>query len=96
MITDSRSIPANAQLECDLCIVGAGPAGITLALQFVQSKLRVIVLESGGEKLEAAQQALNHGEVLDGVHPPAHLYRQDVFGGADAPEDGPHPPPHRD
>ena|ERR1700681_3729189 len=55
MITDARSIPANAELKCDLCIVGAGAAGITLALQFVESKLRVIVLESGGEKLEAEQ-----------------------------------------
>ena len=56
MIADSRSIPANAELKCDLCIVGAGAAGITLALQFVESKLRVIVLESGGEKLEAEQR----------------------------------------
>src|ERR1700732_3993917 len=84
MITDSRSIPANAQLECDLCIVGAGAAGITLALQFVQSKLRVIVLESGGEKLEAEQQALYQGEVADRVHAPAHLYRQRRLGGSTA------------
>jgi choline dehydrogenase-like flavoprotein len=84
MIRDPRSIPANAELECDLCIVGAGAAGITLALQFVQSKLRVIVLESGGEKLEAEQQALNHGEVVDGVHPPAHMYRQRRLGGSTA------------
>ena len=82
MITDSRSIPANAELQCDLCIVGAGAAGITLALQFVQSRFRIIVLESGGEKLEAKQQALNHGEVVDGVHPPAHLYRPRRLGGS--------------
>ena len=82
MITDARSIPANAELKCDLCIVGAGAAGITLALQFVESKLRVIVLESGGEKLEAEQQAVYHGEVVDGVHSPAHLYRQRRLGGS--------------
>lgn len=82
MITDSRSVPPNAELECDLCIVGAGAAGITLALQFVHSRLRVVVLESGGEKLEAEQQALNYGEVADGAHPPAHLYRQRRLGGA--------------
>ena len=82
MITDSRSIPANAELQCDLCIVGAGAAGITLALQFVQSRFRIIVLESGGEKLEAKQQSLNHGEVVDGVHPPAHLYRPRRLGGS--------------
>ena len=67
-----------------MCIVGAGAAGIALALQFVQSKFRAIVLESGGEKLEAEQQALNDGEVVDGVHPPAHLYRQRRLGGSTA------------
>jgi glycine/D-amino acid oxidase-like deaminating enzyme len=82
MITDSRSIPANAQLECDLCIVGAGAAGITLALQFVQSKHRVIVLESGDEKLNTKQQALNHGKVIDGVHPAPHLWRLRRLGGS--------------
>ena len=84
MINNSRSIPATAELECDLCVVGAGAAGITLALQFVQSKLRVIVLESGGEKLNAQQQTLNHGDVVDGVHPSAHLYRPRRLGGSTA------------
>jgi choline dehydrogenase-like flavoprotein len=83
MITDSRSIPVDAELKCDLCIVGAGAAGITLALQFVQSRLRVILLEPGGEKLEARQQALNQGQVVgDGFHPPAHLYRPRRLGGS--------------
>jgi choline dehydrogenase-like flavoprotein len=67
-----------------LCIVGAGAAGITLALQFVRSKLRVLVLESGDEKLGAEQQALYYGEVSDGVHPPAHLFRQRRLGGSTA------------
>jgi GMC oxidoreductase len=84
VITDSRSLPANAELKCDLCIVGAGAAGIILALQFMQSRLHVVVLESGGEKLESEQQLLNHGEVMDEVHPPAHLYRQRRLGGSTA------------
>jgi hypothetical protein len=82
MITDSRTIPDNTELKCDLCIVGAGAAGITLALQFVQSKHSVIVLESGGEKLNTQQQKLNHGDVLDGVHPPISLYRPRRLGGS--------------
>src|SRR6516164_5212601 len=82
MITDSRTIPDNTELKCDLCIVGAGAAGITLALQFVQSKHRVIVLESGGGKLITQQQKLNHGDVLDAVHPPVSLYRPRRLGGS--------------
>jgi hypothetical protein len=62
-----------------LCIVGAGAAGITLALQFVQSRFRIIMLESGGEKLEAKQQALNLGASMDGVHPPASCTGQGVL-----------------
>jgi hypothetical protein len=42
----------------------------------------VIVLESGGEKHEPGQQALNRGEVADRAHPPAHLYRQRRLGGS--------------
>jgi choline dehydrogenase-like flavoprotein len=84
MITDSRSISADPELKCDLCIVGAGAAGIALALQFVRSKLRVIVLESGGDKWEREQDALNHGEVVDGIHAPAHLWRQRRLGGSTA------------
>src|ERR1700738_239046 len=82
--TADRSIPANAELQCDLCIVGAGAAGITLALQLVRSKHRIIVLESGGAKLKAKQQALYHGEVADGAHPPAHLYRLRRLGDSTA------------
>jgi hypothetical protein len=67
-----------------LRIVGAGAAGITLALQFVESNIRVIVLESGAKKLKAQQQELNHGRVKDGVHPPAYLYRPRRLGGSTA------------
>jgi choline dehydrogenase-like flavoprotein len=44
----------------------------------------VIMLESGDEKPKAQQQALYRGEVTDGVHPPAHLYRQRRLGGSTA------------
>jgi choline dehydrogenase-like flavoprotein len=84
VITDARSIPPNAELTCDLCVVGAGAAGITLALQFVRSKLRVIVLESGGEKPGPKQQELYYGETTRSAHPPAHLYRQRRLGGSTA------------
>src|SRR5262249_20278317 len=84
MITDSRHFQTNAELQCDLCIVGAGAAGITVALQYLHSKFRVIMVESGSARLEAEQQALNRGEVVNRVHPPAHLYRQRRLGGSTA------------
>lgn len=43
---ESRS--AAALQECDVCIVGSGPAGATLAAELSGTGLRVTLLESGG------------------------------------------------
>ena len=40
MRLEARSIAEGATLEADVCIVGAGAAGITLALELAGSKLR--------------------------------------------------------
>jgi choline dehydrogenase-like flavoprotein len=55
---------ADAELvSTDICIVGAGAAGITLALELEKSRFRVTLLESGGvEALEDADQ-LNDLEI---------------------------------
>ncbi|WP_375422740.1 GMC oxidoreductase [uncultured Friedmanniella sp.] len=46
-----------ALAECDVCIVGTGPAGATLAQELSATRLRVTVLESGdGERSEPADR----------------------------------------
>ena len=50
------------QIECDICVVGSGPAAISLALQFVDSPIRVCMLESGGFNRERKVQRLCQGE----------------------------------
>ena len=50
-------------IESDLCIIGAGPAGISIALAFAGKPIRVCLLESGGFKLEKHTQSLCRGEV---------------------------------
>src|SRR5690242_9768581 len=45
---DARSVAAETKFEFDLCIVGAGAAGITIAREFSTSGLRVCLLEAGG------------------------------------------------
>jgi choline dehydrogenase-like flavoprotein len=63
MIRDFRSFDGQPDpIECDLCIVGAGAAGITLALQFVGTPLEVLVLESGGFEYEPEIQDLYVGQ----------------------------------
>ena len=48
----------------DLCIVGAGAAGLALAAQFLGTSWRVLVLESGLSDPDAAGNDLN---TLDSV-----------------------------
>jgi choline dehydrogenase-like flavoprotein len=83
MISDADTIEADALLECDICIIGAGAAGISIALQFCHAQQRVIVLESGGETPEPATQALYEAEIADtALHSPADRYRERRFGGS--------------
>ena len=63
MELEGRSLPDGARLESDLCIVGAGPAGLSLAAQFAKGGTAVVVLESGSWKEDAAPQLLNRGRV---------------------------------
>ena len=48
MHIDARKIESGTLIEGDLCIIGAGAAGITMALEMMNSPYKVIVLEGGG------------------------------------------------
>jgi choline dehydrogenase-like flavoprotein len=62
MILDGRTLPADARLSVDLCIIGAGPAGLSIAREFANSTVRVCVLESGGIDRESDIDRLGAGE----------------------------------
>ena len=47
MFTDARHIPAGSTLRADICIVGAGIAGISIAREFVGRREHVVLLEGG-------------------------------------------------
>ena len=69
------------RLWTDVCIVGAGAAGITLACELQSSKLSVVVLEGGGVKVEPAVQELNECEIAGLAHGGASTGRFRAFGG---------------
>ena len=85
MILDADAIPHGARLRADVCVVGGGPAGISLALALCGHGLRVILLESGRMREDAATQDLCAGEVADArLHSPPDKYRQRRLGGSTA------------
>jgi choline dehydrogenase-like flavoprotein len=64
--------------EIDVCIVGAGPAGITLALELEKRGVRSILLEAGRENSD-----LYEGEVdPPSTHRSLHLDRNRGLGGS--------------
>ncbi len=83
MRTDANSIAQGSRLRADLCIVGAGAAGISLALALERSGLDIVLLESGAEREDAATQALYAGTVADErLHSAPDTYRVRRFGGS--------------
>lgn len=82
MIVDACHIPTGLCLDADIAIVGAGPAGITLAHELMGSGLKVLLLEAGGKAAETRRLDAFAGEVRDPArHPPLTLYRVRGLGG---------------
>jgi choline dehydrogenase-like flavoprotein len=55
---DFASHPSGKLIEADVCVIGAGAAGISIAHALIGSKLDVCVIETGGLTTEAVNQAL--------------------------------------
>jgi choline dehydrogenase-like flavoprotein len=81
MHIDARTLESGSVLEGDLCIVGAGAAGLSVALEWVNSPLRVLLLEGGGFDLEPAMQDLYRGDIIGQPYYPLHAARLHYFGG---------------
>jgi choline dehydrogenase-like flavoprotein len=60
-LIDARTLPAATVLEPDLAIIGGGPAGISLALALANTKLKIVLLESGGMNFDPKIQKMYSG-----------------------------------
>jgi choline dehydrogenase-like flavoprotein len=60
-IVDARTLSNGTEIETDVCIVGAGAAGITLAREFACWPFKVCLLESGGLEFAPDIQDLYDG-----------------------------------
>jgi choline dehydrogenase-like flavoprotein len=82
MQIDAADLPADAELDADVAVVGAGPAGIGLALELARAGHRVILIESGGDSFSAAAQRLGDTVGEDPAHAPMSLATRRQIGGA--------------
>jgi choline dehydrogenase-like flavoprotein len=81
MFIDARTIPNDQVLQTDVCIVGAGAAGITLAREFAGQPFQVALLESGGLDADTDTSALTSGELTGVPYYPLQSTRLRFFGG---------------
>ncbi len=81
-IVDARHLDGGTELQTDLCIVGTGAAGITVAGEFLGSGRDVVLVESGHFQPEEETQALYD---LENVGYPVRenfMSRARYFGGS--------------
>jgi choline dehydrogenase-like flavoprotein len=81
MHIDARTLDNGTLIEGDLCIIGGGAAGVSIALEWIGSNRKVILLEGGGFNVEAQMQALYQGKSLDRPYYPLQSVALHYFGG---------------
>ena len=81
MHTDARKLDNNSLIEGDICIIGAGATGISIALDWVDTPYKVILLEGGGFEYDDKIQDLNRGKTTGQKYFPLQSSRLRYFGG---------------
>ena len=81
MHSDARALPDGTTAQSDLCIIGAGAAGITIAQEYAGTATDVLLLEAGDFELESSTQSMYEGESTGLDTYPLHASRLRYFGG---------------
>ncbi|HZI69352.1 MAG TPA: hypothetical protein VFD44_06565, partial [Hanamia sp.] len=81
MHVDARNSENNTQIEGDVCIIGAGAAGISIALEWINTPYKVILLEGGGFSYDDRVQELYSGKTTGQRYYPLKACRLHYFGG---------------
>lgn len=64
MAVDLNMSDAPTAYQADVCVVGAGAAGVAIARALAGTRLRVLVMESGGPAGDASAEDLNACEIV--------------------------------
>jgi choline dehydrogenase-like flavoprotein len=81
MIKSPNSVPKNGSIQTNVCIVGAGAAGITLAREFIGQPFEVCLLESGSMSPHKGTRSLSMGYNIGNSYRPLEYTRSRAFGG---------------
>lgn len=84
MLIDATSLPDGHIVRTDVCVIGGGPAGLTLARELAGGSLDVAVLESGAtdpEQTPAEIRTQIDGTVAGVAYPPLDTVRGQGLGG---------------
>jgi choline dehydrogenase-like flavoprotein len=79
---DAREMRLPAAIDADICIIGAGAAGITLATQLLPTGLDICLVESGDFAPDADTQSLYDMEYTGYPLRPDYMSRARYFGGS--------------
>jgi choline dehydrogenase-like flavoprotein len=82
MLIDARLETAKPRKSYDVCIIGAGAAGITMALELVDTGMSVCVLESGGTEFEDDTSDLSVGGITGQPYADLDVVRLRYLGGS--------------
>ena len=82
MLIDYRSSSSPADVDAELCIIGAGAAGLAIARSFLGTATTVCVVESGGLAGEESAQSLYEGSSIGALPFDPSISRMRVFGGS--------------
>lgn len=78
---DARKLENGSLIQGDICIIGAGAAGISIALDWIGSPYKVILLEGGGFEYDEKVQELYAGNSTGQRYYPLQSSRLHYFGG---------------
>jgi choline dehydrogenase-like flavoprotein len=81
VLSDAADLASDQEIQTDVCIVGAGPAGIAIAHELRGTDTGVWLLESGGRDVERRAQRLNRGQSVGYPIHRLHQSRVRAFGG---------------
>jgi choline dehydrogenase-like flavoprotein len=81
VLFDLETDSVDANWPADVCIIGAGAAGLSLAVELLRGGQRVLLLESGALTEESRSQDLYTSDVIGQKHEGIHHGRFRVYGG---------------